>query len=159
MACGTPVIAFDKGGVREIIDECLLVMSFKPCPTRSRRSAECRRLTARACGSDLKSASPLPAWRQTMFECIKRCSTAPEQAADPQTDSDAHRWRRLLPHGKQRRAGPRVGVFRAEDVSVVTSSVAVVTIPIDMLKVEVTKYSTVSDSSCELAPVERAVRL
>jgi glycogen synthase len=23
MACGTPVIAFDKGGVREIIDECV----------------------------------------------------------------------------------------------------------------------------------------
>jgi hypothetical protein len=102
----------------------LLVMSFKPCPTRSRRSAECRRLTARACGRDLKSASPLPAWRQTMFEYIKRCSTAPEQAADPQTDSDAHRWRRLLPHGKQRRAGPRVGAFPAEDVSAVTSSVA-----------------------------------
>ena len=41
-----------------------------------------------------------------MFECIKSCSTAPEQVTDPLTDIDAHRWRRLLPQGKQRRAGP-----------------------------------------------------
>jgi len=91
--------------------KALPAKSFKPSLTRSRRSVECRRLTARACGSDLNSASPLPAWRQTMFECINSCSTAPER-----TGIDAHRWRSLRPHDKQRRAGPRVAVFQAESV-------------------------------------------
>src|SRR5215831_15142171 len=105
--------------------KALPAMSFKPSPTRSRRSVECRRLTAHACGSDLNSASPLPAWRQTMFECINSCSTAPEQ-----TDIDVHRWRRLQPHDKQRRAGPRVAVFQAEGVSAFTSSVALLMVGI-----------------------------
>src|SRR5262249_7502379 len=100
--------------------KALPAMSFKPSPTRLGRSAECRHLTARACGNDSKSASPLPAWRQAMFECINSCSTAPERAADPRTDINAHRWRRLQAHGKQRWAGPRVGALRAEGVSLAT---------------------------------------
>src|SRR5262245_57050703 len=55
-----------------------------------------------------------------MFECINSCSTALEQTAVPRTDINAHRWRRLQAHGKQRWAGPRVGALRAEDVSLAT---------------------------------------
>ncbi len=81
IACGTPVIAFNRGSVPEVIDQAFRASSSRTRRRRLRRSGACPSSTGHGSAASSSGASPRAGWRRTMSRST-RCS-APRRSCAP----------------------------------------------------------------------------